>query len=52
MMHLGQLLFERLSNEEVATALGISRATVQRELRFANAWATHRKPAVLVDLPA
>ena len=30
--------FGRLSNEEVAEALGISRATVQRELRFAKAW--------------
>lgn len=27
-----------LSNEDVATALGISRATVQRELRLAKAW--------------
>lgn len=27
-----------LSNDEVATALGLSRATVQRELRLAKAW--------------
>jgi RNA polymerase sigma factor (TIGR02999 family) len=32
--------FGGLSNEEVAEALGISRATVQRELRFAKAWLT------------
>lgn len=30
--------FAGLSNEEVAAALGISRATVQRELRLAKAW--------------
>ena len=30
--------FGRLSNDEVAEALGISRATVQRELRLAKAW--------------
>ena len=30
--------FGGLSNEEVAEALGISRATVQRELRLAKAW--------------
>jgi len=30
--------FGRMSNEEVAAALGISRATVQRELRLAKAW--------------
>lgn len=30
--------FGGLSNEEVAEALGISRATVQRDLRFAKAW--------------
>jgi RNA polymerase sigma factor (TIGR02999 family) len=31
-----------LSNDEVAAALGISRATVQRELRLAKAWLNHR----------
>jgi RNA polymerase sigma factor (TIGR02999 family) len=30
--------FGGLGNDEVAEALGISRATVQRELRFAKAW--------------
>lgn len=30
--------FGGLSNEEVAEALGVSRATVQRELRLAKAW--------------
>ena len=30
--------FAGLSNEEVAGALGISRATVQRDLRLAKAW--------------
>jgi RNA polymerase sigma factor (sigma-70 family) len=30
--------FGGLSNEEVADALGISRATVQRDLRLAKAW--------------
>lgn len=30
--------FGRLSNDEVAEALGISRSTVQRELRLAKAW--------------
>jgi RNA polymerase sigma-70 factor, ECF subfamily len=30
--------FGRLSNDDVAEALGISRATVQRELRLAKAW--------------
>ena len=30
--------FGKLSNDEVAEALGISRATVQRELRLAKAW--------------
>ena len=34
--------FVRLSNEEVAEALGISRATVQRELRLAKAWLKHQ----------
>lgn len=34
--------FGGLSNEEVAEALGISRATVQRDLRFAKAW-LHRE---------
>ena len=33
--------FGRMSNEEVAEALGISRATVQRELRLAKAWLKH-----------
>lgn len=33
--------FGGLSNEEVAEALGISRATVQRELRLAKAWLNH-----------
>jgi RNA polymerase sigma factor (TIGR02999 family) len=33
--------FGGLSNEEVAEALGISRATVQRELRMAKAWLNH-----------
>jgi RNA polymerase sigma factor (TIGR02999 family) len=33
--------FGGLSNEEVAEALGISRATVQRELRMAKAWLRH-----------
>jgi len=34
--------FGRLSNEEVAEALGISRATVQRELRLAKAWLNYQ----------
>lgn len=34
--------FGRLSNDEVAEALGISRATVQRELRLAKAWLKHQ----------
>src|SRR6185503_11572918 len=34
--------FGGLSNEEVAEALGISRATVQRELRMAKAWLNHQ----------
>jgi RNA polymerase sigma factor (TIGR02999 family) len=33
--------FGGLSNEEVAEALAISRATVQRELRLAKAWLAH-----------
>lgn len=33
--------FGGLSNEEVAEALGVSRATVQRELRMAKAWLNH-----------
>ncbi len=33
--------FGGLSNEEVAEAVGISRATVQRELRLAKAWLSH-----------
>lgn len=33
--------FGGLTNEEVAEALGISRATVQRELRLAKAWLNH-----------
>src|SRR5687768_2689711 len=33
--------FGGLSNEEVAEALSISRATVQRELRLAKAWLNH-----------
>jgi RNA polymerase sigma factor (TIGR02999 family) len=33
--------FGGLSNEDVAEALGISRATVQRELRIAKAWLNH-----------
>lgn len=33
--------FGGLRNEEVAEALGISRATVQRELRLAKAWLKH-----------
>jgi RNA polymerase sigma factor (TIGR02999 family) len=33
--------FGGLGNEEVAEALGISRATVQRELRMAKAWLNH-----------
>ena len=33
--------FGGLSNEEVAEALGISRATVQRDLRIAKAWLSH-----------
>lgn len=33
--------FGGLSNEEVAEALGISRATVQRELKLAKAWLNH-----------
>jgi RNA polymerase sigma factor (TIGR02999 family) len=33
--------FGGLSNEEVAEALGISRATVQRDLRLAKAWLSH-----------
>jgi RNA polymerase sigma factor (TIGR02999 family) len=38
--------FGRLSNEEVAEALGISRATVQRELRLAKAWLKHQLASV------
>lgn len=34
--------FGGLSNDEVAAALGISRATVQRELRLAKAWLNHQ----------
>ena len=34
--------FGKLSNEDVADALGISRATVQRELRLAKAWLKHQ----------
>jgi RNA polymerase sigma factor (TIGR02999 family) len=33
--------FGGLNNEEVAEALGISRATVQRDLRVAKAWLSH-----------
>jgi RNA polymerase sigma factor (TIGR02999 family) len=33
--------FGGLSNDDVAEALGISRATVQRELRLAKAWLAH-----------
>jgi len=33
--------FGGLRNEEVAEALGVSRATVQRELRLAKAWLNH-----------
>lgn len=33
--------FGGLSNEQVAEALGISRATVQRKLRLAKAWLNH-----------
>jgi RNA polymerase sigma factor (TIGR02999 family) len=33
--------FGGLKNEEVAEALGISRATVQREMRLAKAWLNH-----------
>lgn len=33
--------FGGLSNDEVAEALGVSRATVQRELRMAKAWLNH-----------
>lgn len=33
--------FGGLSNEQVAEALGISRATVQREMRLAKAWLSH-----------
>jgi len=33
--------FAGLNNEEVAEALGISRATVQRDLRLAKAWLKH-----------
>jgi RNA polymerase sigma factor (TIGR02999 family) len=33
--------FGGLSNDEVAEALGISRATVQRDLRLAKAWLSH-----------
>lgn len=33
--------FGGLSNDEVAEALGISRATVQRDLRMAKAWLNH-----------
>jgi RNA polymerase sigma factor (sigma-70 family) len=33
--------FGGLSNEEAAEALGLSRATVQRELRLAKAWLNH-----------
>jgi RNA polymerase sigma factor (TIGR02999 family) len=35
---IGLHFFGGLSNEEVADALGISRATVQRDLRLAKAW--------------
>ena len=38
--------FGRLNNEEVAEALGISRATVQRELRLAKAWLKHQLASV------
>ena len=34
--------FGKLSNEEVAEVLGISRKTVQRELRLAKAWLKHQ----------
>jgi len=34
--------FGGLSNDQVAEALGISRATVQRELRLAKAWLNRR----------
>lgn len=34
--------FGKLSNEDVAEALGISRTTVQRELRLAKAWLKHQ----------
>jgi RNA polymerase sigma factor (TIGR02999 family) len=34
--------FARLSNDEVGEVLGISRATVQRELRLAKAWLKHQ----------
>ena len=34
--------FAQLNNEEVAEVLGISRATVQRELRLAKAWLKHQ----------
>ena len=33
--------FGGLSNEEVAETMGVSRATVQRELRLAKAWLNH-----------
>jgi RNA polymerase sigma factor (TIGR02999 family) len=35
------LFFGGLNNDEVAEALGISRATVQRDLRLAKAWLKH-----------
>jgi len=38
--------FGGLNNEEVAEALGISRATVQRDLRLAKAWLSHELKAV------
>ena len=34
--------FGGLSNEEVAEVLGVSRATVQRDLRLAKAWLSHQ----------
>jgi RNA polymerase sigma factor (TIGR02999 family) len=36
--------FGGLSNDDVAEALGVSRATVQRELRLAKAWLAHELP--------
>ena len=41
--------FGGLSNEEVAEALGISRATVQRDLRIAKAWLSHALKTGLQD---